>query len=71
MLESCGTTRLGALEVMVLSPSVINRHEQLILRILHFAELFIIFIAWIATTVYLLHIVLVFELFGTGQFHNA
>ncbi|TVU01504.1 hypothetical protein EJB05_53044 [Eragrostis curvula] len=33
MLESCGTTKLDAPEVMALSPSVINRHEKLRLAI--------------------------------------
>jgi hypothetical protein len=37
MLESCGTTKLDAPGVMVLSPSVINRHGQLGLSSLNFA----------------------------------
>lgn len=60
MLESCGITKPDAPEVMVLSPSVINRHEQL--RPFSISQMFTNFcpVGDVCSTAYSLPIILVF-----------
>lgn len=71
MLESCGTTKLGAPEVMVLSPSVINRQVQLRFCLFGFCRDFTFFIVWIENkSLYFTHNTLFryLNLFDTGGF---